>query len=390
MRGVGRIRGSVMKIMFSVGEASGDLHAAAVARAINELYPGTEMFGMGGAEMRAAGVEIKYDIRDLGFIGVAEIIRKIPFFFRLRNELLSWIRREQPDVLVCVDYPGFNMKLAKAAKNTGVPIVYYIAPTVWAWHRSRGYDIARDTDAVACIFPFEEKTYREMGANATFVGHPLLDTVQPTMTKEAAENYFRISRDAKKIVLLPGSRAQEIEGLLIPMLGAVRELQKKYSVQCFLPRASTISREKLEKIIAGYEVPVKITESKTHDLMRICDLALAASGTVTLEAALMGLPTILLYRVAPLTYWLGRRLVQLDYIGLPNIIAGKEVIPELLQDDVNVRNIVAAVRNLWENPGRLQQMKADLKAVRERMGKPGAVERVAQLIKKTAEGETDA
>lgn len=375
-----------MKVFFSAGEASGDVHAAAVAAALRTLRPDCKLYGMGGEHMRRAGVEIIRDIADLGVIGVAEVLANLPRFFRLRSELVQWLREERPDVLVCVDYPGFNMRLAHAAKELGIPVVYYIAPTIWAWHRSRGYAIARDTVAVACIFPMEEAAYREMGANAEFVGHPLLDTVRPTRTPAEAAAYFGAVPQEKQLLLLPGSRRQEVHGLLPQMLRAAEELAQDYPLHCYLPRAGTISRAELEELLAGVSVPVTITEDGLYNLMQICDAAIAASGTVTLEAALMRLPTVLVYRVNPLTYWLGRRLVRLSHIGLPNIVAAKEVIPELLQGEVTAPRIAAPIRRWWEDPAAAAQVRAELAGIRERLGGPGAVRRVARLIERVAEG----
>lgn len=377
-----------MKVMFSAGEASGDVHAAAVARALKAADPDIEMFGMGGRMMAAAGVDVIRDIDDLGVIGIAEVIRRLPFFFRLRDELAAAVRRERPDVLVCVDYPGFNMRLARTVHAMGVPVVYYIAPTIWAWHESRGRAIARDTDAVACIFPFEEAVYRAMGAKATFVGHPLLDTVRPTRSPEETMRAFGARASARRLLLLPGSRAQEIERLLPSMLAAARILAAQCELQCFLPRATTIARERLEAIIAAAGVEVQVTEGGVYDLMQIADAALAASGTVTLEAALMRLPTVLVYRVSPLTYWLGRRLLKTEYIGLPNIVAGRRVIPELLQDEATPQRMAETLARLIPDGAPRREMIAALGEVRARLGTPGAVERVAQLVRKTAERTT--
>ena len=318
-----------MKVFFSAGEASGDLHAAAVARALKERVPALEMQGMGGAEMRAAGVTVVHDIADLGVIGIAEIIRKLPFFFRLRSELLEAIRRQQPDVVVCVDYPGFNMKLAQAIKKElGIPVVYYIAPTIWAWHRSRGKAIARDTAAVASIFPMDVPAAAEL-------------------------------------------------------------LAKEFPLQCWLPRASTISEAELAPLLAETELDIQMTTSHLHDLMTVCDAALAASGTVTLETALLGLPTVLCYKVAPLTYWLGRRVLQTPHIGLPNIVAGREVIPEFLQQDVTAENLARAVASWWRDEEASRRLRDDLAMVREKLGAPGAVGRVADLIIRIAEENND-
>lgn len=195
-----------MKIMFSAGEASGDMHAAAVAAEIRRICPDADMFGMGGSGMARAGVRIIYDIQNLGIIGVVEVIRHLPLFFRLRTLLREAMLREKPDVLVCVDYPGFNMKIAHMAKDMGIPVVYYIAPTIWAWNKSRAKPIARDVAQVASIFPFEAEAYRKAGARVTFVGHPLADVVKPSMTKEEAMAHFHGDPEAKRVLLMPGSR----------------------------------------------------------------------------------------------------------------------------------------------------------------------------------------
>ena len=195
-----------MKIMFSAGEASGDMHAAAVAEMIKQKHPHIEMLGMGGNAMRRAGVRIVYDIEHLGIIGVVEIIKHLPFFFKLRKHLRDIIEKEKPDVFVCVDYPGFNMKLAHMVKQMGIPVVYYIAPTIWAWNKGRAKNIVRDVNTVASIFPFEAKAYEAAGAKVTFVGHPLIDTVHTSMSYEEACIYFNVNKEAKRILLMPGSR----------------------------------------------------------------------------------------------------------------------------------------------------------------------------------------
>lgn len=379
-----------MKVFFSAGEASGDWHAAAVARALKERVPALEMQGMGGAEMRAAGVTVVHDIADLGVIGIAEIIRKLPFFFRLRSELLEAIRRQQPDVVVCVDYPGFNMKLAQAVKKElGIPVVYYIAPTIWAWHRSRGKAIARDTAAVASIFPMDVPLYRADGARVEFVGHPLVDLVRPEWSQDETRAHFPMDPAKKQLLLLPGSRRQEVRSLLPTMLAAAELLAKEFPLQCWLPRASTISEAELAPLLAETELDIQMTTSHLHDLMTVCDAALAASGTVTLETALLGLPTVLCYKVAPLTYWLGRRVLQTPHIGLPNIVAGREVIPEFLQQDVTAENLAHAVASWWRDEEASRRLRDDLAMVREKLGAPGAVGRVADLIIRIAEENND-
>lgn len=376
-----------MKVMFSAGEASGEVHAASVAKALKQAFPDVDMLGMGGTLMKEAGVNIIYDIKKLGFIGFVEIVKALPSFFKLRAYLKEIMIREKPDVLVCVDYPGFNMRLAKVAHDLGIPVIYYIAPTIWAWHKSRGKDIAKTVTKVASIFPFEAKAYEEFGVDVEFVGHPLVDIVKPTMTYEEGVEFFHMPPNTKRVLLLPGSRKQEILTLLDRMLqGAQMALAKHPELVFYLPKAHTIERSDLTAIIDKYQVPVTITEEKIYDLMQCCDVALAASGTVTLETALMGLPTVLLYRLSPVTYGLAKVLVNVKMVGLPNIVAGREVIPELLQNAVTAENINNQLESLLYDETRRTQMLKDLDSVKVDLGAPGAVARVAQIIGAVANG----
>ncbi|WP_273420846.1 lipid-A-disaccharide synthase [Veillonella caviae] len=370
-----------MKIMFSAGEASGDTHGASVAKALREVYPSVEMFGMGGTLMDEAGVRIVYDIKNLGVIGLVEIVKSLPKFFKLRTYLKRIMMKERPDVLVCIDYPGFNMKLAEVAHQLGIPVLYYIAPTIWAWHSSRGKTIKKYVTKVASIFPFEAEAYGKYNCDVEFVGHPLVDIVHPTMLIDESMTYFNARAEAKRVLLMPGSRKQEVLSLLDVMLESGEKLlQSHEDVQFFLPRAHTIDRAELEAFIKERRVPVTITEDHTYDLMQICDVCLAASGTATLETAMMELPTILLYKVSPITYGIGKMVVNLTHVGLPNIIAGKEVIPELLQSDVSADNIVEHMLPLLDDLKENEHMRQELRTVRDKLGKPGAVKRVAELI----------
>lgn len=367
--------------MFSSGEASGDTHGASVAKELREIYPSVEMFGMGGTLMDEAGVRIVYDIKNLGVIGLVEIVKSLPKFFKLRTYLKRIMMKERPDVLVCIDYPGFNMKLAEVAHQLGIPVLYYIAPTIWAWHSSRGKTIKKYVTKVASIFPFEAEAYGKYNCDVEFVGHPLVDIVHPTMSVDESMTYFNARAEAKRVLLMPGSRKQEVLSLLDVMLESGEKLlQSHEDVQFFLPRAHTIDRAELEAFIKERRVPVTITEDHTYDLMQICDVCLAASGTATLETAMMELPTILLYKVSPITYGIGKMVVNLSHVGLPNIIAGKEVIPELLQSDVSADNIVEYMLPLLDDLKENEHMRQELRTVRDKLGEPGAVKRVAELI----------
>lgn len=370
-----------MKIMFSAGEASGDMHGASLARAIKELAPEVELIGMGGTKMAEAGVRIIYDIKNLGFIGVGEIIRKIPFFVKLRTFLVDAMKEEKPDVLVCIDYPGFNMRFIKKAREAGIPVVYYILPTIWAWHKSRGKTIAKETDLAISLFPFEARLYESMGTHVAYVGHPLLDTVHPTMTIEEGLTYFNLQKDSPKVLLMPGSRLQEVRSLFPVMMEAAKEIARAVpNVEFCLPQASTITRSELERLIPDDGPSVHIFTDNVYDMMHLSTAAIAASGTATLETALMGLPTLLIYRVGALTYWLSKILVHIDSIGLPNIIMGRRVMPELWQDDVTPEAIAGDIIPILTDPSVWKARHEAMELVQKEMGSPGAVTRVAALI----------
>lgn len=370
-----------MKIMFSAGEASGDMHGANLARALRQADPKIELIGMGGTLMQRAGVRIVYDIQNLGVIGIGEILRKIPFFFRLRNFLLQTMEKEKPDALVCIDYPGFNMRLIKKAKEVGIPVIYYILPTIWAWHKSRGKVIAAYTDLAIALFPFEAELYKKIGTNVIYTGHPLLDAVRPDMGREEALSFFGLERQKKTVLLMPGSRVQEVMGLLPCMLAAAKLIVKQVpEVQFILPKASTIDRAVLDRMIRAADVPVTIGENHVYDMMNLSTAAIAASGTATLETALMELPTLLIYRVSALTYALSKVLVHIDNIGLPNIIMGRRIMPELWQNAVTAEHIAQIVIPMLTDVKRHRELSDAMTAVRRTMGESGSIDRTATAI----------
>jgi len=370
-----------MKIMLSAGEASGDLHGANLAEALKAVDPQVELIGMGGEQMRKAGVRIVYDIKKLGVIGIGEIIKKIPFFYKLRTFLVNTMKEEKPDALVCIDYPGFNMKLIEKAKEAGIPVIYYILPTIWAWHKSRGNVIAEYTDLAVSLFPFEAEMYKKMGTNVVYGGHPLLDTVKPSMSKDEAYSFFGLQQGKKTVLFMPGSRLQEVQSLYGKMLAAGKLLQDKVEgLQFMVPKASTIDRHMLEEAAREANLEVHIGEERVYDMMNIADAAICASGTATLETALMGVPTLLVYRVNALTYWLSKILVHLDSIGLPNIISGHRIMPELWQDEVTPENIEAAVLPWLVDAAAAEEARHLMAGVRCQMGEAGAVRRTAEII----------
>lgn len=373
------------KILISAGEASGDIHAAAVTAAIKRIDSTTEVFGMGGDELRAAGGEVLFDIKDHGVMGFVEVLKKLPDLFKLRREFARVMDERKPDCLVVVDYPGFNMKLAKLAHDKGIPVVSYIAPSAWAWNKGRAKNVAKIVDKVACIFPFEYDVYKESGAPVEFVGHPLVDIVHPTMERAEAEAWVGKEPGRPLVLLMPGSRLMEIERMLDVILEGAKLLQKQMpQVQFAMPRAGTIPLEMLQSKIQTSGLEIKITEGHNYDLFSVADLALATSGTVTLEAAMCGLPSVILYRTSAITAFIARRVINIPNIGLPNIVAGRQILPELLQEELTPAKLAATAVELLA-PERRPQLEANLAYMKERLGEPGAVNRVAQLILRIAE-----
>ena len=373
------------KILISAGEASGDIHAAAVTAALKKIDSAIEVFGMGGDALRAAGGEVLFDIKDHGVMGFVEVIKKLPDLFKLRSDFARVMDERKPDCLVVVDYPGFNMKLAKVAHDKGIPVVSYIAPSAWAWNKGRAKNVAKIVDKVACIFPFEYDVYEEAGAPVEFVGHPLLDIVHPTMERAEAEAWAGKEAGHPLVLLMPGSRLMEIEKMLPTLLEGAKLLKKQLpEVQFAMPRAGTIPLELLQSKIKASGLEIKITEGHNYDLFSVADLALATSGTVTLEAALCGLPSVIVYRTSALNAFIARRVINIPNIGLPNIVAGRQILPELLQEDFTPANVANTAVELLA-PERRPQLEADLAFMKARLGEPGAVKRVAQLILRIAE-----
>lgn len=372
------------KILISAGEASGDIHAAAVTAALKKIDSAIEVFGMGGDALRAAGGEVLFDIKDHGVMGFVEVIKKLPDLFKLRSDFARVMDERKPDCLVVVDYPGFNMKLAKVAHDKGIPVVSYIAPSAWAWNKGRAKNVAKIVDKVACIFPFEYDVYEEAGAPVEFVGHPLLDIVHPTMERAEAEAWAGKEAGHPLVLLMPGSRLMEIEKMLPTLLEGAKLLKKQLpEVQFAMPRAGTIPLELLQSKIKASGLEIKITEGHNYDLFSVADLALATSGTVTLEAALCGLPSVIVYRTSALNAFIARRVINIPNIGLPNIVAGRQILPELLQEDFTPANVANTAVELLA-PERRPQLEANLAYMKARLGEPGAVNRVAQLILRIA------
>jgi lipid-A-disaccharide synthase len=366
--------------MIVAGETSGDLHGASLVQAILELAPDVKFRGIGGRRMQEAGVELLAHAADMAVVGLTEVIAKFNQIRKVLNLMKADLAASKPDLLILIDYPDFNLMLGKAAKALGVKIFYYISPQVWAWRRGRIKKIRSIVDKMAVILPFEEQLYRNEDVDATYVGHPLLDTVTIKYTRAEALQQFGLNDGATTVGLLPGSRDTEIARLLPVMMNASEILVKKMpGTQFVLPLAETLDLESVGKILGQYSVPVRIVHHDTLDAMACSDLVIVASGTATLEAALLGKPMVIVYKVSPVSYYIGKRIIKVEHIGLANLIAGKTIVPELIQDEANPERIATEVIHILSDEARLRQIKQELREVREKLGEPGAARRAARL-----------
>ncbi len=366
------------QIMIIAGEASGDSHAAKVAGELKKKCPGIGLFGIGGEAMEKAGVEILVPSSSLSVVGITEVLFKLPAILNGISVARHNLEKRRPGLLILVDFPDFNLFVATYAKRLKIPVLYYISPQIWAWRKGRIRTIGKKVDHMAVILPFEKPFYRKHGIPATFVGHPLLDRRLPPVDanwKEKVENEPIIG-------LLPGSREGEVMTLLPEMLKAAGRLSKSLNKPRFLLSAApSVERAMVEEIISGNGwIPnLAIVEGGVGNVLEKCGFAIAASGTVTLETAIHGIPLVVVYKVSPVSYRLGKAMIKVDHISLVNLIAGKPVVPELIQDEASGERIAENVRVMLSDIESLSRTRDELLAIRHRLGMVGAAEKVARL-----------
>ncbi len=370
-------------IMLAAGEASGDLHGAALCRELKRLVPGWRLFGMGGVQMAEAGVQLLTDVTSHAVVGGSEAVSQVPRLLRAYRTLSAALRMAPaPRVLVLIDFPEFNLWLARAARRAGVPVVYFIPPQLWAWRRRRLRTIARLVTRVLAVFPFEVPLYREEGVPVDFVGHPLLDTLVGTPTRVAARAALGVGDEEVVVGLLPGSRPREVERILPAMRGAARLVGELRPVRWTLGLAPTIDTRRVGKLLAGG--PPVTVERGAHTVMAAADLVLVASGTATLEAALIGTPMIICYQVSHVSFRLFLLLVRIPWIGLPNIALGRAVVPELYQKHVSASRLGDEALRLLGDPTALAAQRSAFAELRSLLGQPGAARRAAHAVLEVA------
>lgn len=360
------------RIFFSAGESSGDMHGANLIRALRELDPNIECAGYGGQRMAAAGMELKQDLASQAIMGFAEVVKHLTFFRELYRRTVTEFEYQAPDCLVVIDYPGFNMQIMKRAALLGIPVVWYISPQVWAWKKGRIYVIAKNARKVLVILPFEEEIYKHFGVDCTYIGHPLLDQIESTEINGTFEGNT-------VIVLMPGSRAQEIARHMGTMIDVARGIREKYPEARFVTPCVGEEREAQVKELAG-GFPLETTIGNTYELLGSARFCLVGSGTATVETTLFNVPMIVMYKTSPLTYFLARMLVKVPHIGMVNLLAAKRIVPEFIQGDATAQRILPEALELIADGPRRDRMLAELKAVRDKLGGPGASKRAAEQV----------
>jgi lipid-A-disaccharide synthase len=369
------------KILMVAGEVSGDLHGAHLMEAILRIDPKIQFFGIGGERLERMGMKLLYPSQSLSVVGITEVLFKIRSILKALRGLKQSLDQERPDLIILIDFPDFNLRLAKIAHRKAIPILYYIGPQVWAWRPKRVKLIAQWVRKMVVLFPFEVPFYEAAGVDVEWVGHPLLDIVKPTLSKEAAFQRFGLDPNRKTIALLPGSRMHEVKRLLPPLLASAQLLGKEIpDLQFVIPLASGIYQKLLSPWMRDIFVPVKVVEGWAYEVMNLAELLIAASGTATLEAAILGKPMVIVYKVSFFSYWIGRALIQVDHIGLVNLVAGKEIVPELIQKDVNPQRIAEEALRILRDPILRRRMNESMAGVRQSLGEPGAAQRAAGIV----------
>lgn len=371
----------IKKIMLVAGEVSGDIHGAKLIEAIRRVRPDIETFGVGGGAMEAAGMNLLCNIIDMAAVGFFEVVKNIIPLLTLRGNLKRAILERRPDVIVLIDYSGFNLKVASMAKEMGVPVVYYFCPQVWAWRKYRAAKVAECVDMVIAVFPFEVPIYRNVGANVVYFGHPVFDELPPVLEPVRAIEACGLKGRTPLVTLMPGSRRHEVKSLLPIMAGAAQRLKKEFPDIGFALRlAPSVSKEEAVALCGPMAEAISFVDHQATGILKASDLVLVASGSATLDTAALGVPMVILYRMNPVSWFLGRLFVNLPNVGLANIVSGENVVPELIQWEATEQNLAYTALSLLRNPEKRRNISRRLTSAVERIAKPGVIDKVARTI----------
>lgn len=372
-----------MRVLIVAGEASGDLHGSGVVRELKKRLPSVEVFGIGGDAMQREGMELLFHVKELSVMGFVEVLKHLPKIFSVERTLENIFYERKPNVVLLIDYPGFNLRFAQKIKKTnGTRVIYYISPQIWAWKKGRIKKMKSAIDTMCVVFPFEKDLYREEGINVEFVGHPLLEELNVSSSRTNFFQQHQLDATKKLVAFFPGSRKQEIEKIFPVMMKTARELRNKLNVQVAVGVAPTLDADFLQSYLSPKD-EILLLSNRTHELMKHTDAAIVTSGTATLETALFETPMMVVYKTSFPTYLLGKMVLRISSIGLVNIVAGKNIVREYLQENATVKNFYGETKRLlFDEPYRME-MKRNLSNVRHSLGTAGASKRVAELILQT-------
>ncbi len=367
------------KILIIAGEASGDMHGAPLIKELKAANKGLIVYGIGGDQMKSEGMHLSYHIKDMAFLGFAEIIKHLPFIKKVQRDLLSLVKKENIEKVVLIDYPGFNLNIAKKFKKLGIKIYYYISPQIWAWGQRRVNKIRKRVDKMLVVFPFEKEWYAERNVDVEYVGHPLIERINNYKFLEKAELFenFQLDKSKEILLILAGSRKQEIERIFPETIKAAAEICNRFNMQTVVACSENIDENTFNNLS---DEKFSVIRGKTYDLLKHSKFGIIKSGTSTLEAALLELPFIVVYSTSAITYLIGKSLIKLDKIAMANIIAGKQIVDELIQDQVNKETIVETCSKYLSDPKLYSELKEKLTKIKPLLGNDGASKNAAKII----------
>jgi len=370
-----------LTIFISAGEPSGDMHGAELSKNILKINPKTKLLGLGGDKMQKAGVNLLYNMLNIAVVGLWEVSKNLGKFIRIFNDTVEKIKKIKPDLIILIDNPGFNLRLAKRIKHLGIPIVYYVSPQVWAWGSKRIKKMKTLIDKMLVVFKFEEDLYKKNSIDCKFVGHPLIDIVKLSMDKESFKKKFGLNQYLPIIGLLPGSREKEIQNHLPVLIKASKKIKKIHPESIFIiAKSPGINNNSYKKFLKKVNMPVRLIEGYNYDCINVSDFCIVASGTATLETAILETPMIIIYKVSILTWLMLKPQVKLPYIGMPNVISGEKIVPELVQNQFKPTIVANKVCSLLDNQNKLQSLKEKLKNIKILLGEGNASKKAAKEV----------